>query len=102
MAKGCGTGLSGYIGWRAGTASLRHWRFYPPVMVYDFGNCTERPERGGHYWLSKLRQMGSQGVNMIVFLPWLVRWAVVPVQEIFVLPWPCWPSTTYFSSPYTI
>ncbi len=47
--------------------------------------------------------MGTHGVHLERVLSWLVRWAVVPVQEIFILPWPSWSSTTYFfSSPFTI
>ncbi len=35
----------------------------------------ERIERGGHYWLLKLRQMGTQGVHIKGVLPCLFRWA---------------------------
>jgi hypothetical protein len=45
---GCRTGPSGYIGWRHGTTTLCHSRFYPPERDYEFGysipaNPTQRP-----------------------------------------------------------
>ncbi len=55
----------------------------------------ERPERGGPRHtglleLMELRQIGTQGVNMKgsfgFFLCWFVG-LIVPVQEIFDLPW---------------
>jgi hypothetical protein len=36
----CRTGLSWYIGWRAGTTTLCHSRLYPPVRDYEFGYRT--------------------------------------------------------------
>jgi hypothetical protein len=36
--------------------------------------------------LLKLRQMGTQKVQMNWVLPWLVRWAI-RAEKIFVLPW---------------
>jgi hypothetical protein len=46
----------------------------------------------------KLRQMEIQGVHKKGVLPWLVRGLVVPVQDIFVLPWLVYSgtSTKYF------
>ncbi len=38
-------------------------------------------------WLWKLRQMRTQRVLMKGVLPWLVVGLVVPVREIFLLPW---------------
>ncbi len=35
MAFVCRTGLSGYIGWRAGTTTLCHSRLYPPSQDYE-------------------------------------------------------------------
>jgi hypothetical protein len=59
--------------------------------------CPERLERGGPCRLLKLRQMGTQKIQMKEVLPSLVRWAlhagtsdfcpalVAPVQNIFFL-----------------
>ncbi len=46
-----------------------------------------RLERGAPDDLLKLTQMGTQGVHMKGVLPWLVLWARLPVQKIFILPW---------------
>ncbi len=35
-------GLSGYIGWRAGSTTPCHSRRYPPVRDYEFGFCISR------------------------------------------------------------
>ncbi len=63
-------------------------------------HCPERQERGGPWRLLKLRQMGTQKIQMKEVLPSLVRWAlhagtsdfcpalvapVGPVQNIFFL-----------------
>jgi hypothetical protein len=48
---------------------------------------SERPERGGPFWLLKVRQIGSQGVHMKGVFPWLVCWARRARTRYFVMPW---------------
>jgi hypothetical protein len=77
---------------RAGKCSL-----IPDRLVQPRKEIPERLERGGPYWLQKLRWMGTQRVQMKEVLPcWFVG-LVVPEQEIlFSLGCSSQPSTKYF------
>jgi hypothetical protein len=57
-----------------------------PICLLMF-RPDSRLERGAPDDLLKLRQMGTQGVHMQGVLPWLVRWTLLPVQKILILPW---------------
>ncbi len=68
-------------------------------------NIVPRETREGWPCLPlKLRWMGTQRVQMKDVLPWLVRWAFMPVQETFILPRLLWSAQykIFFSAPYTI
>ncbi len=77
----------------SGCLSLRpNWLPPPPLRVCPplLGTKGGRgqPERGGSYWLLKLRWMVTHRVQ-IGLVGWFVG-LVMPVQETFILPWLLW------------